>query len=254
MTRVESILARARITLADPGKQRWDDDTLLSILSEGVEDFVEETQMLNETSLAGLTQGNPYFDVPEDCWQITRVLYEGAPLPFVTHKELDKRSLTWEEDTGAPEALIYDRSSPLESKVYPVPDELTFTNNLGVVTGSIVSPQFGVTTAASGVVLEDLYGVVTDVQLGLQIYYLKLPGEITTLDSVIDTPPIYDTALKFYVVGQAFLTDNDVGFQQKGAMQMQQYGTKLKKAKKASVRAFTRAGQFKTSYRDAFRV
>ena len=106
------------ITLADPEKQRWDDDTLIAILNEAQIDFSQETQMLHERIKVPLILGSPYFTLPADCWMLTRALYNEELLPLVTHQELDLSrgsvntdfnfsiGADWEQAKGIPKAII----------------------------------------------------------------------------------------------------------------------------------------------------
>jgi hypothetical protein len=346
--RIETILANARITLADPKKDRWDDPTLLAHLNEAQIDFCQQTKILHARVNVPILVGNPYFVLPADCWSITRVLYNNTLIPLVSHAELDEyqganRSrdfgvtigdTSWEQDTGTPAALVYDRRDMLEGKVYPIPDEslvsvaYTFVGTptdtffgadlYGVLTSSTESsgftvadtygvatsvsagadrptltPDYGVvasvTTADSGKIQPDGFVIIVDITdyeltspygtaVTLQdadiidtidepygivdsmvesssfmlIYYLRNPNTISSLDDTIDIPAIYDTALKFYVCGQALMNDNDAASQQKGGIQMLTYERHIQSAKAESSRDFTRASQLRTTYRSGF--
>lgn len=284
LTRAEKIIHNARLTLADPDAQRWSDDILLSLLNEALIDFNQQTECLHRQVDIVLTVNNPYFDLPNDCWMLTRVLYNNSVLPIITHKELDElgtrhsyRSFNsyigaaWETTTGSPLAIVYDRRNINKCKVYPIPDE-------SVALQYNVSPDsYGVLVAADGYTMDSVYGVVSEVITDdtteyfynfdynessygvvtnvadtqvLHIYYLKTPKELETAQDDIDTPSMYDIALKFYVCGQAFMHDIDTGSQQKGAIQMQVYQRHVMNAKKTSVRDFVRAGVFETTYRN----
>lgn len=278
--RVRRIIANARLTLADPNKERWDDDTLAAIVNEAQVDFCQQTQLLHERINVPIFANHAYFDLPDNCWQLTRVLYDNDIIPLVTHHELDDNNSTsllsktgltvhnkdWELHEGTPAAIVYDRTNMLEGKVYPIPDE-RFRSDRDV-------GYLGVATSGEGVEFSDIFGVITDVEdtskatidyssiLGvisnlkdesitsyLKCYFLKNPATVENIDSTLDIPGMYDIALKFYVCGQAFMNDIDTGYQQKGADQMRIYERHVKTAKRDSARDFTRAGQFETEYR-----
>ena len=266
-TRIEKILSNARLTLADPNKERWDDATLVAILDEAQVDFCQQTQMLHERINVPIFANNPYFELPDNCWQLTRVLYENHPIPLVTHQELDSNNAyDWEILKGKPAAIIYDRANMLEGKVYPIPDDrFRAEQDIGYL---------GITTSAEGATLLNTYGVVTDVVDSnsvdiqydmlfgvvsnfrlediisyLKCYFLNNPADLVDVTSTLSTPSMYDTALKFYVCGQAFMNDIDTGYQQKGGDQMRIYERHITNAKKDSAHDFTRAGQFETMYR-----
>ena len=347
-TRIEEILRLARITLADQDKQRWSDDDLLAFLNEAHIDFATETQLLAGRVEIPVTIGDPYFDLPEDVWLITRVLLGTTNLPLVSHTELDYRqtisrlgdfgltpSDEWEADKGQPAAFLYDRRNQHEGKLYPVPDESLVTTSyifadrfnilyqdiindaLGVYTGEdSVDSAFGVAgSSATGLYIDDYdsdfgiysdssvtvgvngagdefvgngllgvtvgidnctfnsdfgvvastyepgiirefyssdFGVIADMSENtgiLYIYYVKCPQSIVSVLDTLDTSPMWDKALKYYVVGHAFLVDIDTEYQSKGMEQLQLYERELLKAKKTERRDSTRAGQFNTDYR-----
>lgn len=278
--RVRKILSNARLTLADPNEERWDDATLVAILEEAQIDFCQQTQMLHERINVPVFANDPYFELPANCWQLTRVLYDNNVIPLVTHHELDTigaadvvsvaklttTSNNWEEDKGAPAAVVYDRANMLEGKVYPIPDD-RFRSDQSV-------GYIGITASVEGAELPNLYGIVSDIEDSngvdinetalfgvvsnlsseqiksyLKCYFLKNPDTLENVDSKLSIPSMYDTALKFYVCGQAFMNDIDTGYQQKGADQMRIYERHIKTAKRDSAKDFTRASQFETPYR-----
>lgn len=275
-TRIQKILNSARRTLADPNAQRWTDSDLLQILIEGQEDFNQQTEFLQGRVDIVPEEGNPIFDLPTDCWKLSRVLYDGSALPFITHRELDEMSsrkkfkdfgniyadADWENETGEPIAIIYDRISFETGKIYPIPENLPTQEALedafGVVTTiNADDDQFGVVTAttdSSGNInyTDDDFGVVSSFEeftTFLRCYYIKNPQEIEDVNGTLDIPAMYDIALKFYVTGQAFLDDIDTGYQEKGAQQLVIYQKHVDNAKKTAMQENIQAGAFQTTYR-----
>tara|TARA_R110001583_G_scaffold177303_1_gene332335 strand:- start:161 stop:1204 length:1044 start_codon:yes stop_codon:yes gene_type:complete len=342
-TRVEKILSTARLTLADPRKERWTDETLIAILNEAQIDFCQETRMLHKRVDVPILLDDPYFTLPSDCWLLTRVLYNNCRIPLVTHREIEKTvRRCWDTEKGDLRAIVYDRRNMLEGRVYPIlnkaQNELAYSfdyvpsyslidaedygvvsevinptmllqPSIGVVSGigslteeSQFEGDYGVLTAAAliatpqyvvpfetldlpeanppelmgiavaltdyefntefGVIAEledelivdseDTFGVtasIVDYSSSIRCYYLKNPVDLVDINSEIESPAMYDTALKFYLCGQAFMNDIDGAGQQKGAQQMIMYERHVKSAKKDTMKDFTRAGQFKTLYR-----
>lgn len=178
-TRVEKILANARITLADPKQERWDDPTLIAILNEAQIDFSQQTQMLHARIDVPIVIDNPYFTLPEDCWLLTRALYNNAVLPLVTHQELDTTSgarwyvdfglptagTDWESTKGEPQAIIYDRANMLEGKIYPIPNkplkEVAYIFDSEETETFFEVELFGVTTLVANADLLDDLGVIS---------------------------------------------------------------------------------------------
>lgn len=345
MTRIEKILSLARLTLADPDGDRYTDENLLLLLDEGHKDICRHTQLLHGREDIWLQEGEAYFDFPDDLWLVTRVTYDMQKLNLVSHTELDhvphssRRAADfnidtskWEDDTGYPEAVVYDRRNMLQGRIYPIPDSsivernYTFSTELqneyqmgnifgvfvdvpddvfvstdGVTTGiddftlsssygvlsnvnafGLDAPRefagdeyLGVVVAIDKYTINSLYGIVvdlydpsirgetfnslygvivdaTEIKAPLTVHYIKNPKDITRTSDELDTPYMYDTALKYYVVGHAFLNDLDSQYQAKGAQQLAFYDRELQIANKTQARDGTRASQFNTDYRRVF--
>ena len=290
--RTQKILDSARITLADPRQDRWTDDDLLALLQEGQHDFCLQTQILSGNAYIYLKAGEPSFDLPDDCWRLTRVLNAGNKLPFLTHYDMDSRygtyngpfnqasGKTWETELGLPKALIYDRRNPTKCRVYPIPEDSAGGTPVASVSASSQTPYivdtYGVAESISGFVLEpifglisegDTFGIISDASglvnpndtpipeeesedYVLRIGYTRLPtAELSLTEEMLDTPQMYDIALKFYVVGQALLNDHDAQYQQKGAQQLSIYDRHVTTAKRDSSSDFARAHLLTTHYR-----
>lgn len=165
-TRIEKILANARLTLADPRQERWDNPTLISILNEAQIDFCQQTQMLHARIDVPIVIDNPYFTLPEDCWLLTRALYNNSVLPLVTHQELDTTLATdWELTEGEPQAIVYDRTNTLEGKIYPIPnkplEEVAYIFDTVGADTFYETELFGVTTLFTNADLLDDLGVIS---------------------------------------------------------------------------------------------
>lgn len=176
--RTQQIIDSARITLADPRKERWSDDDLLALLQEGQHDFCLQTEMLSGNAYIYLKAGEPSFALPADCWRLTRVLNAGNKLPFLTHYDMDSRygtyngpfdqasGKTWETDIGLPKALVYDRRNPTVCRVYPIPEESANEAPVASVTATSGSPYivdtYGVAESITGFILEPIFGVIAD--------------------------------------------------------------------------------------------
>jgi len=291
MTRIERILQSSRVTLADRDGDRWSDDDLILILSEGHKDLCRHSQILKGRYDIALEPGVVYYSLPEDVWLLQRITYNNAQLPLVSHSYLDATQIAssvrdfgininsqWEDDTGEPEAILYDKRNVGELKVYPIPDdsiyednyEFDFENNdgfygdaaFGVLTELppyTANSEFGVVSDLVDPFVNDsfnsAFGVVTAVQDNksrLTCYYIKQPPELTSVNDELLTPGMFDTALKYYVVGHAFMNDLNQEYQAKGAQQLGFYDRELRIAEKTNTRDSTRASQYDTPYRGAF--
>lgn len=182
-TRIETILSKARNTLADPDKERWTDPRLLELLSEGHEDIVIHTEMLKATVDIPLVVNQAEYDLPIDCYRIYRASVQSHEIPllsyttmdenarreiysesttnywerdrgFIARSDFDSRQITWEDTTGTEvEAVIYDNRNPLRIRFYPIPDD------------TIAASEYTFENAGPTVFVGDeLYGVVTDIE------------------------------------------------------------------------------------------
>lgn len=288
-TRIERIFKNARVTLADKDKQRWSDEDLLLLLDRAHKDFCRQTQILSGRVELPLVVGNAYFDLPDNVWLITRALYAGKLLPILSHTDIDHCSMThrfrdfgidtgsaWEEDTGSPQAILYDRRNLQECKVYPIPDksivqaEYTFADNpdvgfvgsgnLGVVVGIddySLSSEFGVVVDTYEPTIdreyyETRFGVVSNITENdgiIKLYYVRIPDTLETVEDELETPAMFDDALCFYVIGHAFMNDLNAEYQQKGAQQLTFYEREVLVGKSTETRDGTRTGTQHTNYR-----
>ena len=266
-TRIEKIIATARLTLADPNKERWPDETLIAIINEAQQDFCLQTRMLHARVDVPITQGKADFTMPSDCWLLTRLLYNNKKLPLKSHQELDRHLTSqWEEDEGKPQAYLYDKCDAQVGKLYPIPDEALdesiyeyADSAFGVtteMTDYTFDGQFGVFSELADAdfvnVQEDLFGflgAIVEQFTWVKAYYLRYPTEIVDVNSELSIPVTSDIALKYYLCGQAFMNDIDGQYQQKGAVQMAVYDRHVLVAKKDTAKGFTQASQFETQYR-----
>ena len=104
--------------------------------------------------------------------------------------------------------------------------------------------------------LIDLYGVLVGLEIvadTLEVHYIKKPKPIENLESELEIPDIWDTAIKYYVCAMAFRDDKDTQHRQMGAEEWQLYQRELRRIKKDSARDFTaRDWYFKTNYHTVF--
>lgn len=123
-------------------------------------------------------------------------------------------------------------------------DNYTFDDLFGI-TADIYDPRYEDTW-------DDMYGVIAgfnENRYPLKVYYIRNPFDLATVDDDLETPYNFDTALKYYVVGHAFMNDIDAEYQAKGAQQLAFYERELNVADHAVETDNTRSTQFQTEYR-----
>ena len=187
-TRIETLLANVRITLADKNKERWTDDDLISILNEAHIDFCHQTQCVYNRKLVLLNNNDAYIKLPSDCWKLVRVMYKSRWIPLTTFEEMDIRGEDdWMEKTGKPEKVVYNQRNIPEVRLYPI-------TNFELDTTSATVPNFGVMTDYSDTENE----VEFDGFLGITSYFSNLPGFLDIDDfGVIN---IFETNTDFFLL------------------------------------------------------
>lgn len=309
MTRIESILQKARYSLADPNKERYSDARLLDAVSEGQRDIARQTRLLKDELDIVLDLAQPIYKLPSDLWLITRASFDNLPIPLISYDRMDANNAAWFTDFGNKvEALVYDKRNLQEIRIYPRPDKTYTVENyvlladsplvldpngltaeqvqtihdliaqLGVLdtqsplplepiylaAGGIINIEpkvanenavFGVTTSVDNITASSMFGVLTDMTLEtdykswpgevkftsafgvvtdlavttglLHINYIKDPAPINFVSDELLVSPIFDTALKYYVIGQAYADDLDSQYQAKAGDAMAMYQREL---------------------------
>jgi len=197
MSRVTEIIKKARYTLADSDNERWSDERLLSLVSEGVEDIVIHSKLLKASITIAMIVGQADYSLPYDCYLILRASVDGREIPLTTHTVLDEqarravfnenrtdyweraevygpndsRSLTWEDDTGSEvEAIVFDNRNPSAIKVYPIPDD-------GIAIDQYTFENAGVVNFAG----DELYGIAIEIETdGTADYTFDSPYGLVT--------------------------------------------------------------------------
>ncbi len=175
-------------------------------------------------------------------------------------------NIEWETDEGTSvRNVIYDRLERQVLRIYPILSDETesvdyiLDDTFGVIegiTGYLLNDPFGVmsnlsTTDANGDVFSPVFGLVANISeiVGtLIVYYIRMPTDITTINTDPEIEDIWDDALKFYATGMALKDDLDTKNRDKGTEELGFYTAELDLAKKLGAKDSTRAGQFSTRY------
>lgn len=189
----------------------------------------------------------------------------------------------WElDESDQIAALIYDNRNLNEIRVYPIPNENIAENSypfenagdvefagdeyFGVVTDLTGVPDYTF-DSPYGVVTElfdpsikieqiDTFGVVTDIvdsTGSINIWYIRIPNDVTDVADDLEIPTMFDMALKHYVVSQAFRDDLDVQYREMAAESFTLYQRELDVAQETNRKDGVRnATARSTTYRGAF--
>lgn len=269
-SRIQNIILRARDTLADPNASRFSDSRLLRLVSEGQQDLVKQAKLLRTTYTLLPVAAKAIYDLPTDVWEITRASFKGRNMDLRTYDDFDYGEAnnnystnistinssdysysSWTDTTNAvPGALVYDRLNMHQVRLFPIPtvdisDNIYFfANDFGVITSidnATFNSLFGVVTSITAtdytIYFDSFYGVLVDLQEAVApivINYFQTASEVETLTSNLVISPMFDVALKHFVVGHALRDDLDVQNRQMGSEALVFYERELNVAKKTA--------------------
>ena len=189
--------------------------------------------------------------------------------------------INWELAEGdRVESLVFDNRNINDIRVYPIPSTeiadsvYTFLNEGETV--FVGDELLGVATSIDDYTLDSIYGTVTslyDPNVSLEtfdspygfvtevsesvalvkLWYIRIPDQLTSLADDLEMPPMFDVAIKHYVIGHALRDDIDVQYRQMGAESLELYARELRIADETDGSDGTRsATNFNTSYRGGF--
>lgn len=229
MTRVEDLLLRARRDiLADTQATRWSNDTLLSHLTSGVNDFLLRTKVTKSSFYVTLESNIGIYTIKDYSQQIVRVQFMEKSLEIKTSKDMDTIDIEWENTIGLePKYIIFDNLPQGTFRIYPkVIDTAISVTVANQPYGGIIDIE----------VTDDLFRLPTDSAVTIQNYkylkvtYIKKQNKVT-FDTALDLDTMYDDALLYYVSGMALRNDADTQNRAFGAEQLKLYDSIVAVAK-----------------------
>lgn len=197
MTRIDKILLQVRDSLSDPDQERWSDDRLLRILSEGQKDIARQTQILKGESEIPLLAGQYTYDLPEDLYLLMRVVFGNEVISLMSHQDMDHMNLGWFSKYGPDiQALVYDKLDLHKIRTFPIPNERIAGTDFVFANEGSVEPinsdqAKGVVTGYDAGQLNELNGVLTD-------YDINAPTSFNSLYGVLSRLIRGDTKVTYY--------------------------------------------------------
>ena len=222
MSRVLSILSKAREELGDANNTRFTDSKLLEHLNDGIKDFILSTKSLKERLYVELASNVAIYDISKYALFVERVEYMNAKIDTLSFKELDSINTMWQYETGnVVKAITFEHQSKGAFRIYP---------RLNTVNNNIVSSSdYGILVDFS--LDDDIVGIpsVVDVEQNLQaylvLYVIKKPNIITltTPDEDLELDELYDKAFVHYIKAQCLRNDSDSNNRQFGNEELSAY-------------------------------
>ena len=222
MSRVLSILSKAREELGDTNNTRFSDSKLLEHLNDGIKDFILSTKSLKERLYVELASNVAIYDISKYALFVERVEYMNTKIDTLSFKELDSINTMWQYETGnVVKAITFEHQSKGAFRIYP---------RLNTVSNNIVSSSdYGILVDFS--LDDDIVGIpsIIDVEQNLQaylvLYVIKKPNVITltTPDEELELDELYDKAFVHYIKAQCLRNDSDSNNRQFGNEELSAY-------------------------------
>ena len=222
MSRVLSILSKAREELGDTNNTRFTNSKLLEHLNDGIKDFILSTKSLKERLYVELASNVAIYDISKYALFVERVEYMNTKIDTLSFKELDSINAMWQYETGnVVKAITFEHQSKGSFRIYP---------RLNTVDNNIVSSSdYGVLVDFS--LDDDIVGIpsIIDVEQNLQaylvLYVIKKPNIITltTPDEELELDELYDKAFVHYIKAQCLRNDSDSNNRQFGNEELSAY-------------------------------
>ena len=222
MSRVLSILSKAREELGDTNNTRFTDGKLLEHLNDGIKDFILSTKSLKERLYVELASNVAIYDISKYALFVERVEYMNTKIDTLSFKELDSINAMWQYETGnVVKAITFEHQSKGSFRIYP---------RLNTVDNNIVSSSdYGILVDFS--LDDDIVGIpsIIDVEQNLQaylvLYVIKKPNVITltTPDEELELDELYDKAFVHYIKAQCLRNDSDSNNRQFGNEELSAY-------------------------------
>ena len=222
MSRVLSILSKAREELGDVNNTRFTDSKLLEHLNDGIKDFILSTKSLKERLYVELASNVAIYDISKYALFVERVEYMNTKIDTLSFTELDSINAMWQYETSnVVKAITFEHQSKGSFRIYP---------RLNTVDNNIVSSSdYGILVDFS--LDDDIVGIpsIIDVEQNLQaylvLYVIKKPNVITltTPDEELELDELYDKAFVHYIKAQCLRNDSDSNNRQFGNEELSAY-------------------------------
>lgn len=222
MSRVLSILSKAREELGDANNTRFTDSKLLEHLNDGIKDFILSTKSLKERLYVELASNVAIYDISKYALFVERVEYMNTKIDTLSFTELDSINAMWQYETGnVVKAITFEHQSKGAFRIYP---------RLNTVDNNIVSSSdYGILVDFS--LDDDIVGIpsIIDVEQNLQaylvLYVIKKPNVITltTPNEELELDELYDKAFVHYIKAQCLRNDSDSNNRQFGNEELSAY-------------------------------
>ena len=222
MTRVQSILNKARIELGDKDERRYPTDMLISFLNDGIKDFVLGTKCLKERLFVELKDNVAVYDINDYSLFVERVEYMNVEVPTLSYRDLDGINAEWQFERGKiVKAVTFDHQNKGAFRIYPLLEGvnagLTYSSDYGILVDITLDDDI--------LGLPSLPNLESDLPKYLVVYSIKKPNKVsaTTTDEELEVDASYDAAFVHYIKYKCLRSDTDAGNRAYGDEEMQAF-------------------------------
>ena len=265
MTRIEALLAKVNIVLANKG--RWESSNLLSLLDTAQKLIAQRTEVLKRTTVIDLVNGQSVYQLDNNVYRIYRVLYRGQTLPIRTREYLDSvRGVEWETHKAERIECIVTNLMDIPSlRIYPTLAIVPNWPLYGVLTSWMdmpIEPPQGVCTgfeADEPWEVNSTEGVVTNITENLMtgeqltIYHSYVPSTLQSTSDELHLSFRYDNALVHYTTAMALRQNEDTQSRSMAGEELQLFQIELQQIYKDAMQESTAdATSFEVTYSGGF--
>jgi hypothetical protein len=252
MSRITEILSKARRILADKDKQRYFDDDLISLLNDGIVNWLIATRTLKLRAYVPLEPNTALYDLSPYSINIDRIQYGSKALEVKTEEEMDKIKIDWQDDVGSePKYVIFDNLKQGLFRIYPKVDNNVLNN---ITQNSVYGGLIDITITDDLIQIPAINNIAFSDLKYLLIFYTGKPRtiNIASTDDELDIDFIYDLALVSYISGQALRLDVDAQNRNFGTEQLQSFMGLAAEARKSDALNSNSFITREIAYRGAF--
>lgn len=230
MSRVTSILTKARRILSDRDSTRWSNTDLLDVLNEGLKHFVLHSKTLKRRSYMLIENNIGIYNVSAYASSIDRVQYLSTALEGTLSSAMDRLDPTWEDTVGTePTKVIFDIYGNSVFRLYP---KVTAGSANIITQNSFFGGLIDITVTDDLIDVPSVEDLEQDISKYVLVFYTGIPRDVAidSLDIVLDIHINYDAALVAYITGQCLMFDQDSSSRELGVSQFKIYESYLSKA------------------------
>jgi len=163
------IISQARERLGDINKQRWSDERMLAIVSQGQTDICIESGYLRRQAIIPLALDTFVYHLPDDCLTVKRVEYNGTLLPLHTRSDQDIPRTNITSDFTAYKSNLNTNRIEIQPAIDGLSLSIAYVKGDVIDDSLTVTPLLGVVTSSddSDIIINPLIGAIVDAENNL---------------------------------------------------------------------------------------